>query len=115
MMKRNGWKRFWGSDGEYPLGSGWTVEILRWLLCILLAVPCALALLANWLLLINTRRTKKSTSMVFPFVAGLFGAAAFLVCPVDRVQWFAWLPVILDVGILGLLGAVVTGRMLGPR
>jgi formate hydrogenlyase subunit 3/multisubunit Na+/H+ antiporter MnhD subunit len=90
-------------------------EILRWLVCILMGVPCALALVGNWLFLIGTLWTKKPTSMVFPFIAGLLGAAACLICPVERVQWLAWYPVVLDVGILGFLFAVATGRGFGRR
>ena len=90
-------------------------EILRWLLCIFIGAPCALALVCNWLCLIGAFQTKKPTSLVFPFIAGLLGAAACLICPVERVQWFAWCPVVLDVGILGFLGAVATGKLFGRR
>ena len=90
-------------------------EIVRWTLCIFIGAPSVLVLAANWLFLIGTVRTRKPTSLVFPFISGLLGTTACLICPVEGVQWFAWLPVVLDVGVLGLVGAIATGQMFRRR
>jgi len=74
------------------------VEAFRWIVCIGLGGFFGLILLGNWLSLIGTLWTRKSTSLV-PLIGGLGCAVACLLCPDERVQSFAWLPLVLDLSI----------------
>ena len=89
------------------------LEVVRWLICVILGAPSALFLICNWFLLIGTLWTKKPTSMIFPFIAGTLGAAACLVCPSDGIRWFAWGPLLLDVGVLGFILWLVRRQAFG--
>jgi hypothetical protein len=80
------------------------VTTLRWTLSVLFGLPAGLLILLNWIDLIRwTRAHKAGESLSFapPFLCGMVGAAACLLCPVSQVQFFAWCPLLLDPSIFG--------------
>src|SRR5688500_3434441 len=83
-------------------------DVLLWAVCLILGVPSALLILGNWLIVIGAgveaARHGKSKSFSFcpPFLCGIVGAAACLVCPVPGSWHWAWLPLLIDPSI-GLL------------
>ena len=95
-------------------------EGIRWVVCIGLGSVFGLFLIGNWLSLIGTVKTKKPTSLVFPFISGPLCALACWVCPSPRLQSFWCVALVLDIGLLSLLGTVgatvirlVRGRVSG--
>ena len=83
------------------------MEVLQWTICLILAVPSALLILLNWLSfigwLIAVRRGHKGGhSFAPPFVCGIAGAIACLICPWPGVWRWAWIPPLADPSI-GLL------------
>jgi hypothetical protein len=96
------------------------MEVLRWVICVLFGVPCALAVLANLVAIVTAVSTRHSRpcSLVLPIVAGPICSVACLVCPVGFVQSLAWCPLLLDLsflcfvpGFLGFLWCAVVGRL----
>jgi hypothetical protein len=77
-------------------------EAIRWVICIGLGGLFGLGLIGNWAALFGTLRTKKPTSLIFPFICGPMCAVACLLCPNDRVRSLAWCPLVLDPGILAV-------------
>jgi hypothetical protein len=60
----------------------------------------AFFIVGNWSVLIGALVSRKSTSLVFPFLCGPVCAIACLVCPAEQVRSLAWLPLLLDLSIL---------------
>ncbi len=97
-------------------------DVLLWAVCLILGVPCALLIIGNWLIVIGagveTIRHSKSKSFSFcpPFLCGIVGGVAVLVCPWPGSWRWAWLPLILDPSVALLLLCVplhVIGRIAG--
>ena len=86
---------------------------IRWVIFVLLAGPTALVLLGNLMGLLGTLQSRKPISLIFPFVCGPICALAFLICPAPRVQVVAWLPLLLDVSLLALAWAILSGQVSG--
>lgn len=86
---------------------------MMWAVCLLLGVPSALFALGNWLMVtgaaVEAVRQGHSHSFSFapPFLCGVAGAVACLVCPLPGVWRWAWLPPLLDPSIFFLLVASV--------
>jgi hypothetical protein len=83
-----------------------------WTLTLILGVPSALLIPLNWLSfvgwLIAVRRGHKGGhSFAPPFLCGIAGAVACLVCPWPGVWRWAWLPLVLDPSIALLLAVSV--------
>jgi len=83
------------------------VETLQWTACLILGVPSALLILLNWLSLIGYVLAVRSGhkgghSFAPPFLCGIAGAVACLVCPWPGAWRWAWVPPLADPSI-GLL------------
>ena len=64
-------------------------EALRWVACVGVGGLAALFLLSNWILVIGTAKTRKPTSLVFPFLCGPACAAACWISPSAFLhRWF---------------------------
>ena len=86
------------------------VETLQWAVCLILGVPSALLILLNWLSFIGysvavRRGHKGGHSFAPPFLCGVAGAVACLVCPLPGVWRWAWVAPLLDPSIALLLVA----------
>jgi hypothetical protein len=89
-----------------------------------LGVPAGLLIVGNWLTVIGALweaiRLGRSRNFSFcpPFLCGVFGAIACLVCPVPEVRSLAWLPLVADPSILVLIVAVMlhgVARLIGKH
>ena len=76
------------------------VEIVRWIICIPLAV-CSISLTAyngyvgfkQW-----TAKSELYVESVAPLTGGIAGALALFICPIDEIwKWF-WIPLLVDYG-----------------
>jgi hypothetical protein len=89
------------------------VDALLWAVCMLLGVPSALLIPLNWLSfvgwVVESARGKRPGGFVFcpPYLCGVAGAIACLVCPWPGVWRWAWVPPLLDPSIALLLIASV--------
>jgi hypothetical protein len=96
---------------------------MMWAVTLLLGVPSALLIPLNWLGFIGwmaavRRGHKGGYSFAPPFLCGIAGAIACLVCPWPGVWRWAWVPLLLDLSILLLLAAAVlhvVARLIGSR
>jgi hypothetical protein len=84
------------------------VEGLRWTITLILGVPSALLIPLNWLWFIGwvievRSGYKGGHSFAPPFLCGVAGAVACLVCPWPGVRRWAWVPPLLDPSIALLL------------
>jgi len=80
----------------------------------ILATLLFLLLLANWCGIIGFacnryRHPEKTGGFSFapPFIGGLFGCVGCLVCPIDGVRHFAWVPLAFDPSIVLMTIAVI--------
>lgn len=80
---------------------------LQWTACVVVGGMAALVLIANWLLLSGTAKTKKPTSVIFPFLCGPVCAAAWWFSPSEFLQRWFWVPLVLDFTLLVLVGILV--------
>jgi hypothetical protein len=78
------------------------VEALGWTVSLILGIPSALLIVCNWGGIISASRAGRSYSFTPPYLCGVVGAVAWLVCPVPQVRSWAWAPLVLDPSI-GLL------------
>jgi hypothetical protein len=78
-------------------------EVGRWIGCVVVGGPAALLIVNNWLLLIGTARTRKPTSLVFPFICGPVCAAACWFGP-SALRWWFWVPLAADFTLWVLVG-----------
>jgi hypothetical protein len=88
------------------------VEALLWVVCLILGVPSALLIPLNWLSFVGwviaaRRGYKGGHSFAPPFLCGIAGAVACLICPLPGVWRWAWVPPLLDPSIALLLAASV--------
>jgi hypothetical protein len=99
------------------------VEALRWAACLVLGVPTALLIPLNWLSFVGwiiavRRGHQGGHSFAPPFLCGIAGAVACLVCPWPGAWRWAWVPPLLDPSIV-LLPAwgvlYVVSRLTGLR
>ena len=86
-------------------------EVLQWVACGAFGIVFAIFLISNWLSLIGTLRTRKPTSLVFPFVCGPVCALSCWLSPSELLARWAWLPLVLDFSLLGLLGALAAALL----
>jgi hypothetical protein len=99
------------------------METLRWAVSLIMGVPAALLIPLNWLSLagwlVAVRRGHKGgLSFAPPFLCGIAGAVALLVCPRPGAWRWAWLPPLLDPSILLFLSSGVlpaASRLIGAR
>ena len=86
----------------------------RWTLCLLLGVPAVVLILLNWMSMISAVKDRRSYSFAPPWLCGVTGAVACLLCPVSQVQHLALSPLVLDpsisIMVMGRL-SVVLGRL----
>ena len=70
---------------------------LRWTLFLILAIPCGLLILLNWITFVRWMMKEKgkrgSFSFAPPWLCGVVGAIALLVSPNRLVQELAWVPI----------------------
>lgn len=88
------------------------MDVLLWTITLILAVPSALLIQLNWLSFISwaiarRRGNKGGHSFAPPFLCGIAGAIACLVCPWPGVSRWAWVPLVLDLSILLMLTCCV--------
>jgi hypothetical protein len=69
---------------------------LRWIGGGALVGVGALAIVANWSLIIGVLVTRRSGVSMIPFVGGLFGMLGLLVLPANGTAWWAWIALVLD-------------------
>ena len=81
----------------------------RWVLTAVAAALAALVIGGNLVAGIRAQRRGRSYSSI-PFVGGLFGMAACLLCPLDGSSWFALVFLVLDYTFPGLLYAVFVDK-----
>ena len=82
-------------------------ETLQWVACGGVGGLAALSLFGNWLLLIGTAKTKKPTSLAFPFLCGPVCSAACWLSPSALLNRWFWVPLVFDFTILVLPAAAV--------
>jgi hypothetical protein len=84
------------------------------IVAIILGVLGGLVIVANWVIAISASRSKRHMSMV-PVVGAALAAVALLL--VEGLRRWAWLPIVLDLGTLGMLAACVhsIARAARPR
>lgn len=80
------------------------MEALQWTACLILGVPSALLIPLNWLSLVGwliavRRGHKGGHSFAPPFLCGIAGTVACLVCPWPNVWRWAWVPLLVDPSI----------------
>jgi hypothetical protein len=102
------------------------VEAMLWAVTLILGVPSALLIPLNWLMFVSwaveSARGKRTGNFSFcpPFICGVAGAVACLVCPWPGVSWWAWVPPLIDPSIALLFAAFVLhvvariGRLRSP-
>ena len=99
------------------------VESLMWAITLILGVPFALLIPLNWLSFIGwviavRRGHRGGHSFAPPFLCGIAGAIACLVCPWPGVWRWAWVPPLLDPSIALLLTSAmldIVARLAGLR
>lgn len=99
------------------------MDALHWAACLILGVPSALLIPLNWLSFIGyslavRRGYKGGHSFAPPFLCGIAGAVACLICPWPGVRWWAWVPPLADpsIGLLLVCGVLhVVTRLTGLR
>lgn len=82
------------------------VDTLRLFGSLSLGFLSALIIVCNGAGVISASRAGRSTSVV-PWLGGVLGVGACLMCPYQIVWWFAWVPLILDFSISLLVAAVL--------
>jgi hypothetical protein len=96
-------------------------DAIRWILCILFAIPVVF-MLPNWMLFVSkaweATRTGQSRpfSFALPFIPGVAGVLAVLLCPTPGAGKWAWLPLVLDASIFFFVLAIflhVIARVIG--
>ena len=84
------------------------IDFLRWTIFAVLGAFGGLLIVGNWSVFVGAwlewlpRKPKGAGYSLIP-LGGLFAAIACVVCPVSRVQSFAWLPVVIDPGTVIML------------
>ncbi len=99
------------------------MEAFQWAACLILGAPSALLIPLNWLsfvgwLIAVRRGYKGGHSFAPPFLCGIAGAVACLVCPWPGVWRWAWVPPLVDPSIgLWVVAAKlhVVARLTGLR
>ena len=99
------------------------MEVLLWAITLILGVPSVLLIPLNWLSflgwLVAVRRGHKGGhSFAPPFLCGIAGAVACLLCPWPGVWRWAWVPPLLDLSIVLLMACCalhVVARLTGLR
>ena len=77
-----------------------------WSAAVVLAALSALTIGANWFGVVNAVRSHSSYSPI-PIIGGILGCSALLLVPVRGAWWFAWVPLVLDYSVAGLLYATL--------
>lgn len=75
----------------------------RWAITLILAVPSALLIVCNWGGLVSASRAGRGYSFAPPWLCGVAGAMACVVCPAPGIWRFAWVPLVLDPSIVLLV------------
>jgi hypothetical protein len=83
------------------------MRTIWWIATLGPALLLALIVLSNWMLLIGTMWSKKSTSMVLPLIAGPMCALFFRLSPSEMLQKWFWVPLVCDYTVIGLPGLLV--------
>ncbi len=99
------------------------MEALQWAVTLVLGVPAALLISLNWLSFIGwvvavRRGHTGGHSFAPPFLCGVAGAVACLVCPWPDAWRWSWVPPLLDPSIALFLAAWVlhgVARVAGLR
>ena len=99
------------------------MEALQWAVCLILGVPSALLIPLNWLSFVGwvvavRRGHTGGHSFAPPFLCGVAGAVALLVCHWPGAWQWAWVPPLADPSIeLWAVAAVlhVVARLTGLR
>lgn len=89
-----------------------------WPAAYVLGVPSAVLIALNWAGLLESRRAGRSYSFAPPFLCGIVGAVACLVCPEPRVRSLAWVPLVADPSLAPLaivIGVRAAARLGGRR
>jgi hypothetical protein len=98
------------------------IDFLRWTIFAVLGTIGGLMMIGNWSiivgLLLKRLPQKPSEGISFIPLGGLIAAIGCVVCPVSRVQSFAWLPVVIDPGtviMLALLPVIARKSLRGDQ
>ena len=82
----------------------------RWVVASVLSLTSALALLANFGLILKARKSQNRESFA-PLIGGLASAIAVVVLPIDGAVKWVWLPLVLDftwlIAALSVLGSLL--------
>lgn len=90
------------------------IEGVRWTTCALLAACSILILVGNPIAGIQARRSGKNYSSL-PFLGGVFGCLACLICPAIGLSPWALLPLALDYTFLACVAVVLALALMGDR
>ena len=83
---------------------------MRWFIAFPFAVLWALCVVGHISSIISIISRGESASLI-PFIGGIAGAFAVLICPVEGIwRWF-WLPPLLDLGTLAMLAVMLKRRL----
>lgn len=84
------------------------IETMRWVVSVVLLAIAALAVVANWALVIRRAATRQPGPSMVPVVGGVFGMVGLVVLPVKGSAAWAWAPLVLDPsGIPAIVMALV--------
>lgn len=81
------------------------MHAIRWFVFVVLAVGSLVAITYNMRLMLNWLFDQKGGSVI-PFIGGLLGMLALLAAPAVHIQEFCWVPLVLDVGCVSVLGSL---------
>lgn len=86
------------------------METARWIMAVPLALMSLSIIVGNPVAGIQAERAGRNYSAV-PFVGGVLGGVACLMCPAVGLSWWALVPLVLDYTIPGFVYVLLRGEM----
>jgi len=84
------------------------MEATRWIIAVTLALLSLSIIVGNLVLGVQAVRAGRTYSSI-PFVGGVSGGVACLMCPAIGFSWWALVPLLLDYTIPGLVYVLLRG------
>ena len=86
------------------------MDHLGWVIALALFALSVVIIIGNPIAGFIAQRRGRHFSFI-PFVGGILGCIACLLCPVPAVRWFAWAPLVLDLSIPVFWYQVIAGKL----
>jgi hypothetical protein len=83
----------------------WSLEAIRWIVTGVFGILGGCCIIGNYAIVIRWYLWRKRDSLI-PLVGGIFLVIAMLACPLPGFKRWAWLPLVLDLSVLGFLYSV---------